>query len=77
MLEKLRGVALRYEDLQTQLGEPKVYGDSEKLKNITREVRELEPVVEAYRAFTAAQEPRKLSAAFITTPAIITTWLAA
>ena len=56
MLEKLRGVALRYEDLQTQLGEPKVYGDSEKLKNITREVRELEPVVEAYRAFTAAQE---------------------
>ena len=56
MLDKLRAVALRFEDLQNQMGDPKVYGDSEKLKHITREVRELEPVVEAYRAFTAARE---------------------
>ena len=56
MLEKLKAVALRFEDLQDKMGDPKVYGDSEKLKSITREVRELEPVVEAYHAFTAAQE---------------------
>ena len=68
MLEKLRGVALRYEDLQTQLGEPKVYGDSEKLKNITREVRELEPVVEAYHAFTAAQSRKAEAEALLDDP---------
>ena len=56
MLEKLKAVALRFEDLQDKMGDPKVYGDSEKLKSITREVRELEPVVEAYHAFTAAQD---------------------
>ena len=56
MLDKLRAVALRFEDLQNQMGDPKVYGDSEKLRHITKEVRELEPVVEAYHAFTAARE---------------------
>ena len=29
MLEKLKALDLRYEDLETQLGDPKVYGDAE------------------------------------------------
>ena len=58
MLEKLREVALRYEDLQAQLGDPKVYGDSDKLKSVTREAKELEPVVAAYQAYAAAENRR-------------------
>ena len=32
MLEKLKELALRYEDLQAQLADPSVYGDAERLK---------------------------------------------
>ena len=38
MLEKLKALALRQEDLETQLGEPAVYGDAEKLRSINREL---------------------------------------
>ena len=47
MLEKLKALALRYEDLESQLAQPSVYGDAEKLKSINRELKELGPVVEA------------------------------
>ena len=47
MLEKLKALALRYEDLEAQLSQPSVYGDAEKLKRINRELKELGPVVEA------------------------------
>ena len=55
MLEKLKVLALRYEDLEAQLSQPSVYGDAEKLKRINRELKELGPVVEAYRAYAQAQ----------------------
>ena len=51
MLEKLKELALRYEDLEFQLSRPDVYGDAEKLRSINRELKELGPVVEAYRAY--------------------------
>ena len=59
MLEKLKGLALRYEDLETRLGDPKVYGDAEKLRQINRELKELSPVVEAYRAYRTAESRRQ------------------
>ena len=59
MLEKLKGLALRYEDLETRLGDPKVYGDAEKLHQINRELKELSPVVEAYRAYRDAESRRQ------------------
>lgn len=59
MLEKLKEIALRYEDLQAQLGDSAIYGDSARLASVTRELKELEPVVEAYRAYTQAQERRR------------------
>ena len=55
MLEKLKALDLRYEDLETQLGDPKVYGDVEKLRQVNRELKELFPVVEAYRAYRDAE----------------------
>ena len=54
MREKLKALALRYEDLQFQLSRPDVYGNGEKLRNINRELKELGPVVEAYKAWSQA-----------------------
>ena len=54
MLEKLKALALRYEDLESQLAQPSVYGDAEKLKSINRELKELGPVVEVYKAYAQA-----------------------
>ena len=41
MLEKLRELALRYEDLQAQLADPTVYGDADRLRTVNRELKEL------------------------------------
>ena len=59
MLEKLKALDLRYEDLETQLGDPKVYGDAEKLRQVNRELKELFPVVEAYRAYRDVEARRR------------------
>ena len=58
MLDKLKSMALRYEDLEAQLSDPGVYGDAAKLRSINRELKELGPVMEAYRAYEKAEEER-------------------
>ena len=58
MLEKLKEIALRYEDLQAQLADPGVYGDAVRLRDVTRELKELEPIVAAYHAWRVAQASR-------------------
>ena len=61
MLEKLKALELRYEDLQNQLGDPKVYNDSERLRQVNRELKELSPIAETYRAYIAADSRKKES----------------
>ena len=61
MLEKLKALELRYEDLQNQLGDPKVYSDSERLQQVNRELKELSPIAETYRAYIAADSRKKES----------------
>lgn len=58
MLEKLKMLALRREDLETQLEEPGIYGDAEKLRAINQELKEIIPVVEAYQAYRKAESDR-------------------
>ena len=58
MLEKLKALALRREDLEAQLSRPEVYGDGERLRAINRELKELTPVVEAYEAYRCCLENR-------------------
>lgn len=58
MLEKLKELALRYEDLEFQLSRPDVYGNAEKLRSINRELKELGPVVEAYKAYLQAAKDK-------------------
>lgn len=64
MLEKLKGIEARYEDLERQLTDPEVYSDAAMLKKVNRELKELSAVVEAYRAYCAAaadcEEAREL-----------------
>ena len=59
MLDKLKDLDLRYEDLESQLGDPRVYGDAEKLRQVNRELKELLPVVETYRDYQAADSRRR------------------
>ena len=59
MLDKLKDLDLRYEDLESQLGDPRVYGGAEKLRQVNRELKELLPVVETYRAYQAADSRRR------------------
>ena len=68
MREKLKEVALRYEDLQAQLGDPAVYGDSERVKAVTRELKELEPVVTAWQALQKAEADRESAESLLHDP---------
>ena len=58
MLDKLRELALRYEDLEAQLSDPAVYSDAARLRQINRERKELGPVVETYLAYLRAEQER-------------------
>ena len=68
MLEKLKALALRYEDLEGQLAQPAVYGDAEKLRRVNRELKELGPVVETYRAYVKALADRDAAEALLRDP---------
>ena len=56
MWERLKDLTRKYDLLQEQLEDPSVYGDSDKLKKLNREIRELAPVAEAYRRYEKLQE---------------------
>ena len=58
MLDKLEKVALRYSQVEQQLADPSVYGDVEKLTKLSREQKELLPVVEAYESYRRAMQNR-------------------
>lgn len=68
MLEKLKELALRREDLEAQLADPAVYGDGRKLAAIQRELKELTPVVEAADALKAAERRREEAEALLRDP---------
>ncbi len=56
MIEKLRAVENRYEELCFKSETPDFYADPQKAAKLLREKNELEPIVECYRAYLAAQE---------------------
>ena len=59
MLDRLKELKLRREDLEAQLADPAVYGDGPRLAAIQRELKELTPVVDASRALEAAERRRE------------------
>ncbi len=56
MLDKLKTVAARYEAIVSQLEDPAIYADSARLAKLTKEQKELMPLVETYGAYRRAQE---------------------
>jgi len=68
MLERLKELALRREDLEAQLADPAVYADSRRLRQLQRELKELMPVVEAWEALEAAERRREDAEALLRDP---------
>ena len=55
MLEKLRAVESRYEELCAKSEQPDFYADPKKAAKLLREKNDLEPIIECYRAYLEAQ----------------------
>ena len=55
MLNKLQAISDRLEAVVTQMEDPATYAAPDLLRRLTREQKELEPVVEAYRAYGQAE----------------------
>ncbi len=56
MLDKLRSVALRYEELCAKSEQPDFYTDPKKAAALLREKNDLEPVVNCYLAYRRAEQ---------------------
>ena len=68
MLEKVKAIALRCEDLEAQLADPAVYGDADRLRTVSRELKELTPVAEAWKAWCRAEADRAGAEEMLTDP---------
>ncbi len=68
MWEKLRDAARRYDEIGELLEIPDIYGDVARLRALTREQKELEPTVAAYRAYLRAEETVSEAEALLSDP---------
>ena len=59
MLDKLRGVANRYEELCFKSEQPDFYNDPKKAAALLREKNDLEPIVEAFHSYNNALRDMK------------------
>ena len=56
MLDKLQAVENRYEELCAKSEQPDFYNDPKKAAALLREKNDMEPVIEAYRAYRQAEQ---------------------
>ena len=56
MLDKLNEIERRLAQVEQQLSDPAVYSDQPRLRDLSRQQKELTPVVEAYRAYRDAEQ---------------------
>ena len=68
MLEKLKAIEARLTEVERQLSDPSVYGDRERLTALSREQKELTPVVSAYRAYVRASQTAEDASAMLSDP---------
>ena len=59
MLDKLRAVESRYEEICARSEQPDFYNDPKKAAAILRERNDLEPIIEAYHAYRTAEQDMK------------------
>ena len=55
MLDKLKTIEHRYQEIEARLAEPSTYDDPALAAKLNKEQRELEPLMETYRAYRKAQ----------------------
>lgn len=68
MWEKLAKIARRYEEVTAMLSDPGTYGDLEKMKDLSREQKELQGVAEAYETYLATQSTMDEAQALLSDP---------
>lgn len=51
MLEKIAKIAERYDELERKMGEPEVLADYQKIRELSQERSEIQPVVQCYREY--------------------------
>ena len=56
MFDKLLSIEQKFDDLNERLCEPEVMADIRRCTEISREIKQLQPIVEVFRAYKAAQE---------------------
>ena len=55
MLDRLKDVEKRYEELMARLCDPAIAGDADQYRELMRESKQLEPIVEVYREYAKAR----------------------
>ena len=68
MTDRLRGVELKYAEIEARLAANETYSDPDLVSRLNREQRELEPLVTAYRALCKAQENLKSAEYLLSDP---------
>ncbi|MEE0928756.1 MAG: PCRF domain-containing protein, partial [Acutalibacteraceae bacterium] len=56
MFDKLKSVEMRFEEVNQLLSDPAVISDNEQFKKLMKEHKELTPIVEKYRQYSAAKQ---------------------
>ena len=51
MIERLEGLVKRYKEIERELSSPDVFRDMERVKKLSRERKELEPVIQIYQEY--------------------------
>ena len=68
MLDKLRSVELRWQEVRARLEDPAVYGDSGLLRRLRQEEKELAPVAAAAAEYRRAQGDLDSARALLSDP---------
>lgn len=68
MLEKLKQVESRYSEIEAKLADPAWYSDSDALRDLYREQRELQEIVATYRAYLRAEKDLEQAKALLSDP---------
>ena len=68
MLDKLNEIERRLGEVEQQLSDPAVYGDMARLRDLSRQQKELTSVVEAYRAYRDALQRIEDAAELLSDP---------
>ncbi len=56
MIEKLKSIKIKYEQIETELSDPEVTGNVEKYKSLMKEHRSLCPIVEKFNEYLEAEK---------------------